>query len=371
MTTNIGLHKSDLDTPAYCIDVDVMDANIAAMAAYLAERGKQWRPHAKCHKSPVIAKRQVDAGAIGVTVAKVSEAEVYAQAGIRDILIANMIVGERKLQRVAALCRSADPIVCVDHFAQAEMLSAVCDSAGVNCRAILELDIGLSRVGVRPGRDTLRLAQGVSQLPGITLAGIMGYEGHLLTIADLEEKRRAITEAMNVLRINRDALLEAGLNCDIVSAGGTGSYQLTADCEGITELQAGGGIFADPFYLDVCKVKDLQPALRIIATVVSRPHLERAIIDAGRKTIHWGIHPPTVLQTVQGRSLPDAVVTALSAEHGTLELGPESRDLQIGDKIELIPGYSDHTTVLHDRFVVLQNDRVIDEWPIVARGMLT
>lgn len=369
--TLIGRHKTELDTPAYCIDLDTLDANIAKMASFLAARGKQWRPHAKCHKSPIIAKRQVDAGAMGVTVAKVSEAEVYAQAGIRDILIANMIVGEPKLQRVAQLCRIADPIVCIDHFAQAEMLAGVCRTAGLTCRVILELDIGLERVGVRPGQDTLQLAQGVAGLEGITLTGIMGYEGHLLTVTDLEEKQRSIDEAMNVLRINRDALLEAGLPCEVVSAGGTGSYQITADCDGITEIQAGGGIFADPFYLDVCQVQDLQPSLRLIATVVSRPHLERAIIDAGRKTIHWGIHPPSVLQTVRGRPLPGAVVTGLSAEHGTLELGPESRDLQIGDKIELIPGYSDHTTVLHETFVVLQNENAIAEWPIVARGLLT
>ena len=364
-------HKSELDTPAYCVHRDVLDANIAKMASFLAERGKQWRPHAKCHKSPIVARKQIDAGAIGVTVAKVSEAEVYVDAGISDVLIANLVVGRPKLARLAELCRRADPIVCIDHYAQAEMLSAACTEADVACRVILEIDVGLERVGVRPGKDALLLAQGVAALPGVTLVGIMGYEGHLLTIADPAEKRERIEEAMNVLRINRDMLLENGLPCDVVSAGGTGSYQITADCPGVTELQAGGGVFADPFYLDVCQVTGLEPALRVIATVVSRPHLDRAIIDAGRKTIHWGIHPPVVAGTVDGRPLLETTVQSLSAEHGTLQLGPAARELAIGDKIELIPGYSDHTTVLHDRFFVLQEDRVIDQWPIAARGMLT
>lgn len=366
-----GLHLSELDTPAYCLDITTLDANIAKMASFLAERGKQWRPHAKCHKTPEVARREVAAGAIGVTVAKASEAEVYAGAGIRDILIANMVVGPQKLARVAALCRIADPVVCCDHFAQAEAVSAVCHREGVSPRIIIEMDIGLQRVGVRPGRETLELAQAIDRLPGVTLAGIMGYEGHLLTLDDVSEKRRRIDSAIGLLAAARDDFHRHGLCCDIVSAGGTGSYQITADCEAVTELQAGGGVFADPFYRDRCGVVGLDPALRLVVTVVSRPSLERAVIDAGRKAIHWDIYPPQIDGTAQGRPLPDAVVKSLSAEHGVLELGPQSRDVAIGDKLLLIPGYSDHTTVLHDEFLVIRDSRVETRWPIVARGRLT
>ncbi|REJ97044.1 MAG: DSD1 family PLP-dependent enzyme, partial [Planctomycetota bacterium] len=178
----VGLPQAALDTPAYCIDLDVMEANIAAMAAHMRERKKDWRPHAKCHKTPAIAHKQLAAGAIGVTVAKVSEAEVYAAAGIRDILIANMLFGEPKFERVAALCRHADPIVACDHFAQAEGLAAVCTRRGVTCRMVIEVDIGLNRVGIRPGPDFLDLARGISKLEGVRLVGIMGYEGHLLRV---------------------------------------------------------------------------------------------------------------------------------------------------------------------------------------------
>ncbi|MBX3437517.1 MAG: alanine racemase, partial [Planctomycetaceae bacterium] len=324
-----GQHVSELDTPAYCVDIEILEANIDRMASFLAAKGKQWRPHAKCHKTPEVARRETAAGAIGVTVAKVSEAEVYADAGISDILIANMVVGPQKLARVAALCHRADPIVCCDHFAQAEALSDVCQREGVRCRVLIEMNLGMNRVGVRPGPDMLDLARGIDRLPGVSLVGVMGYEGHLLRIEDPEEKRERITAALGLLTEARDQLLQRGIRCDIVSAGGTGSYQISADCDGITELQAGGGVFADPFYRDQCGVVGLEPALRLVVSVVSHSCLERAVIDAGRKSVAWEVHPPQMAGTATGRPLPDAVVKSLSAEHGVLELGPKSQDIAI------------------------------------------
>lgn len=366
----IGRHKSELDTPALCIDLDLMEANVAAMSGFLRQQGKQWRPHAKCHKSPIIAQKLVDSGAIGVTVAKVSEAAVYIEAGIPDVLIANMIVGAPKLERVAELCRRGRPIVAVDHFVQAEALAEVCRRHGVTCRIVLEVNIGLHRVGVRPGLDARDLARGVSKLPGVELVGMMGYEGHLLRIADPEEKRRKIFSAMDILLELKDHMAADGLCADIVSAGGTGSYQITSAHPVVTELQAGGGMFADPFYLQECGVNGLTTSQFVIATVVSRGKLERAVLDVGRKSVHPDIHPPTVPRTVLGRALPDASVVSLSAEHMTLELGPQSQELAIGDKVEVVPGYTDHTTVLHDWFFGIRQDRVESIWPITARGCL-
>jgi D-serine deaminase-like pyridoxal phosphate-dependent protein len=368
--SNVGRHKSELDTPAYCIDLDVLDTNIGRMADHLRERRKLWRPHAKCHKSPAIAHLQMRAGAIGVTVAKVSEAEVYAQAGIRDVLIANMLAGRTKLERVAALCRIADPIVACDHFVQAEALAAVCRERGVECRVIIEVNVGMDRVGIRPGSDFRDLARGIAKLSGVKLVGIMGYEGHLLRVENRAEKEERINAAMALLVEQRDIMVSDGLTCEIVSAGGTGSYQITADCAGITELQAGGGIFADPYYARKCGLEGLAPALTVIGTVVSRPKLERGVIDCGRKTINQELEAPTIKCAINGRPLPDAVFTGLSAEHGILQLGPQSQDLKIGDKIEIIPGYADFTTPLHDRFFGLRKGIVECEWPIAARGML-
>jgi D-serine deaminase-like pyridoxal phosphate-dependent protein len=366
----IGRHKSELDTPAYCIDLDVMEANIRNMAGFITERGKQWRPHAKCHKTPQIAQKQIDAGAIGVTVAKVSEAEVYAAAGIRDILIANMVAGAPKMRRIAALCGPADPILACDHFVQAEALDAACRAAGVICRVIIEVNIGMDRVGIRPGPDFLDLARGISKLKSVRLSGIMGYEGHLLRIEDPDEKRRKIDSAIALLVEQRDQMLQDGMECEIVSAGGTGSYQFSSDCPGLTELQAGGGIFADPMYTEMCGVKGLEHAVTLLATVTSRPRLERGVTDSGRKSLNQDILPPIVWRTVEGRPLPDAEVTGLSAEHGIMKLGPESQDLAIGDKIEIIPGYCDFTTVLHDRFFGVRSGVMETVWPIAARGKL-
>lgn len=360
----VGTQKYDLDTPILCIDLDVMEANIRRMAGFMRERGKAWRPHEKCHKTPAIAWKQIEAGAIGVTCAKVSEAEVMAAAGLRDILVANMVVGEPKLERVASLCRHADPLIACDHYAQAEALANVCRRRGVTCRVLIEINIGLDRVGSRPGRDTLELAQAIDKLQGVELAGIMGYEGHLLRVPDLDEKRRQIDEAMGVLVHCRDTLREAGLPCEIVSAGGTGSYQFTSDCDGITELQAGGGIFADPMYRHQCKVEGLDYALTVLATVVSRPTKERGILDSGRKTLNPDIHMPEVA------GHPDAEVVRLSAEHCELKLGPESQNLQIGDKVELVVGYADFTTVLHDHFYGFRENRLEIVWPILGRGKL-
>jgi len=360
----IGSQKFDLDTPVLCIDLDVMHSNMEKMSDFIQSRGKDWRPHQKCHKTPAIAWKQIEFGAIGVTCAKVSEAEVMAAAGIQDILIANMVVGRHKLERVAALCRHADPIIAVDHFAQAEPLAAMCRERGVSCRVILEVDIGLNRVGCQPGKDALELAKAVHRLDGVELAGIMGYEGHLLRVENPEEKQEKIQAAMNVLCHCRDLLLNEDLNCSIVSAGGTGSYQITADCEGITELQCGGGIFADPMYRLMCGVEGLDYALTVLATVVSRPALDRAILDSGRKTVNPDIIKPIII------GVPGAEVVSLSAEHCALKLEGEARDLKIGDKVQLVVGYADFTTVLHDNFYGFRNDRLEVVWPILGRGKI-
>ncbi|MFQ5731271.1 MAG: DSD1 family PLP-dependent enzyme [Planctomycetaceae bacterium] len=360
----IGSHKFDLDTPILCIDLDVMESNIGKMSGLIRERGKDWRPHAKCHKTPAIAHKQLAAGAIGVTCAKVSEAEVMAASGIRDILIANMIVGRPKWERLSSLCRWADPIVACDHYAQIEPLAEVCRDAGVVCRVIVEVDIGMNRVGARPGKETQELATAADRLDGLKLAGIMGYEGHLLQVPDRDEKRQRIAEAMGVLTHCRDQLLNEDLCCDVVSAGGTGSYQITADCDGVTELQCGGGIFADPMYREKCDLQDLEYSLSVLATVVSRPERTRAILDAGRKS-HF---PDFVMPVVKDR--PGAECVRVSAEHCELKLGGPSQDLKIGDKLELVPGYADFTTVMHDEFHGFRGERLEVVWPIAARGKI-
>ena len=353
-----------LETPSLCLDLDCFESNLLTMARSIAAKNKQWRPHSKCHKSPEIARQQVAAGAIGVTCAKVSEAEIFAAAGIRDILIAHLPVGPARVDRISKLCQTADVVVTCDHYAQAEPLAAACQQLGVTCRVLVDINIGMNRTGITPGRDALELARAIDRIPSLKLAGIMGYEGHAMPVMDAETKQRLIRESLGLLNQSRTQFLEAGLCCDIVSAGGTGSLSYAAEAEGITELQSGGGIFGDPFYTRMPGVSGYEPALTVLCTVVSRPSLDRAILDAGRKAITAEMHPPIV------KEFPDARVIMHNAEHIGVELGPASRDLKIGDQVELIVGYADFTAFLHDEFFCFRGDQLEAIWPIVGRGKI-
>ena len=356
--------KLELDTPALCLDVDTLQANIREAVSLCRQYGVDWRPHAKCHKSPDIARLILDAGAIGLTCAKLGEAEVFAAVGVRDLLIANILVGRQKIARLVELRKIADPIVCLDHVSQAEPISAAMSAAGLKVRTVLEIDIGLERVGLLPGTEALRVARQVAELPGLELVGVMGYEGHLQMVEDPHEKRARVQAALGQLVETKELLLRSGLPCPIVSCGGTGSFELAVAQPGVTEVQAGGAIFMDAYYREKCQVTRFQYALTILTTVVSRPVPDRAIIDAGRKTMNMEIHVPLVV----GRD--DIQVQKLSAEHGWLKLEPSAHDLQIGDRLELIPGYGDLTTLLHDRFYACRGERVEAIWPITARGRL-
>lgn len=361
----VGLPVEELDTPALCIDLDAFEANVADMAAFCRERHIDWRPHSKAHKSPEIAKREIAAGALGVTCAKLGEAEVMAAGGVRDILIANQIAGPAKIRRLVALRKIADPIVAVDHELHLCPLSEAAAAAGVKVRVLIEVNVGLDRAGVQPGEPTMALARLADELPGVELAGIMGYEGHLLTLEDPQHKVEQIRAAMDILRQTHDDLLAAGLPCPIVSAGGTGSYAITGECPGITELQAGGLVFMDAFYRKRCNITAFRYALKLYVTVVSRPTPERAIIDAGRKTHHVDNQPSFVV------GYEDTItVKRLSAEHGELTLAPAAQHLQIGDRLEIIPGYSDMTNVMHNQFYAIRNGHVEAVWPLVGRGHL-
>lgn len=360
----LGCSRDAIDTPALCIDLDVMEANIARMAALCRRHGVEWRPHSKGHKSPEIARRQLAAGAIGVTCAKLGEAEVMADGGIDDLLIANQIVGRAKHERLVALAGRARPIVAVDHVDQLEPLSTLASAANASVRVLVEVDIGLERCGVLSGEPAVSLAQQIAARPGIELAGIMGYEGHLLTVEDPEQKERQIREALAVLVDTGEQIERAGLPCPIVSAGGTGSYAVTVTCPGVTEVQAGGLIFMDAFYRQKCQVREFDFALTLLTTVVSRPAPDRAIVDAGRKSQNAEIHTPFV------RERDDIRVTRLSAEHGQLELQPSAYDLRVGDRLEIVPGYGDFTNVLHDEFYVFRDNRLEAIWPLLGRGKI-
>jgi D-serine deaminase-like pyridoxal phosphate-dependent protein len=359
----IGLPVNALDTPALLIDLEPLQHNIDKMAGHLRSRGVAWRPHAKAFKCPAIAHLLRRAGAIGVTVAKISEAEVMAAGGIDDILIAHLVVGPSKVARLAALQRQADVKVTIDHRDHVAPLGQAATKAGTTIGILVDVDLGMMRTGVATAEAAAALARLVSTTPGLRFDGLMGYEGHTLMIDEPAEKRAAVTAAIGKLLRTRDLVEDDGMKCRIISAGGSGSYQLTADIAGITEVQAGGGIFACQYYTQSCHVTGHQPALSVLATVVSRPYPDRAILDIGQKSVSQHKSLPVL------RDFPGCQVVGLSAEHATIALEPKI-DLKIGEKVHVIPGYSDFTFVLHDRVLGVRAGCVEAVWELLGRGRL-
>jgi D-serine deaminase-like pyridoxal phosphate-dependent protein len=359
----IGLKDTELDTPALLIDLDALQQNIDLMAGHLRSRGIAWRPHAKAYKCPAIAHLLRRAGAIGVTVAKVSEAEVMAAGGIDDILIAHLVVGPSKCARLAALQRQANVKATVDNRDHVAPLGQAAADAGTTIGVLVDVDLGMNRTGVATVEAAAELARHVAATPGLRFDGLMGYEGHTLMIADPAEKRAAIAAALGKLIRDRDVVEAAGQECRIISAGGSGSYQLTADIAGITEVQAGGGIFACRYYTQACHVAGHHPAVSVLATVVSRPNSDRAILDIGQKSVSQHQALPIL------RDYPDCRFVGLSAEHATVALAPQT-NLKIGEKVHVVPGYSDFTFVLHDRVLGLRSGRVEAVWDLLGRGRL-
>lgn len=345
--------------PELRLDLDILDQNAQRIATQIAALGKKWRPHIKSHCLPKLAKKMIDLGACGVTAATVDEVDVMAGAGITSVLLAHIAVQQAELDRLAIAAANTQLLVCVDHYAQAEKYSKAARIRGVSFGVLVDIDIGMQRTGCRPRIDATQLALAVEKLPGLHVLGLFGYEGHLLTIQDVEQKQAAIFEAMGMLEQSRDALLEAGLACDIVSAGASGSFWITGQHPAVTELQAGGAIFGDLFYSNACGLAGVKPALTVVADVVSRPSLTRAVINAGRKAINPFVCPPEVADQ------DGATIDSMNAEHTTLNLEGQAQDLKIGDQVTLNVGYSDHTILMHRTIAVYRGERKVGSWNVI------
>jgi D-serine deaminase-like pyridoxal phosphate-dependent protein len=364
LTTLVGMPVSALDTPALLVDIETMDRNIAHMSSTMRQHGVQWRPHAKGHKCPTITHRQMAAGAIGVTVAKLSEAEVMAASGVMDILIANQVVGPIKTRRLAALIAAtgADVIVCVDNLANVRELDDAAAAFGVRPRVLVEVDCGMKRCGVAPGEPTVALAKTVDASPHLRFSGVMAWEGHATSIADGGARREEIVTAIGRLTGAANAVRAAGLAVDIVSCGGSGTYLTTACLPGVTEVQAGGATLGDGFYRELDA--PVEPALTLLTQVTSRPAPDRIIIDAGRKSIDPSLRPPIA------PDLDGVVGMGFSAEHGTIRLDRPNRDLRPGDRLALQVGYHDQAVHLHEALYAVRDGVIVAIWPTLARGKL-
>jgi D-serine deaminase-like pyridoxal phosphate-dependent protein len=361
--TVIGRPVRELDTPALLVDLDALDRNIARMRRVIVtEAGVGWRPHTKGIKVPALAHTLLRAGALGVTCAKLGEAEVMAAAGIRDILIANQVVGASKVARLAGLARHADVIVAADCIDHVEALDAAARAAGSRIRVVVEVNVAMDRAGVAPGEPAVALAKEVASRRGLRFAGLMGWEGgRIAGLRDPQEKRRAIEAAVGRLTGCADDCRRAGLPVEVVSCGGTGTYWISAAQPGVTEIQAGGGIFCDVHYRKDYGV-DHEYALTVLTTVISRPTPTRIVCDAGWKSMARVPMLPEPLDVGEVKSL------ALSAEHATLELAGAAAVPRVGDRLEFVAGYSDATVFLHDDLYGTREGRLEVVWPILGRG---
>ena len=355
--------KSAVDTPALLVDLDALEANIARIAGACRQNGINWRPHTKGIKVPQIARKLIEAGAIGITCAKLGEAEVMAAHSFADILIANQIVGPQKIARLVALRRTCDVIVAVDHQDNVTAIAEAARAAGVTVRLVIEVDMGMKRAGVPPGEACVTLAQFIAAQQGVKFAGLMGWEGQTAGILDSKEKNAAVAAAVAPFAASAALCRKAGLPVDIVSCGGTGTYWITATQPGITEIQAGGGVFNDVHYRKDFGVEHPY-ALTIMTTVTSRPTPNRIVCDAGKKTMSSDASMPEPLGLGAVRS------SRLSAEHGIVELEQPNETLRAGERLEWIVGYSDTTVHLHEEIYATRKGRIEAVWPIVGRGKI-
>ena len=336
-----------------------MERNIRRMADFFRDGPCRLRPHFKAHKTPEIARRQLSAGSCsGLTCATVSEAEVAADL-CDDLLIANEPIGPGKCERIAALARRVRMTVAVDSEAGLDAIGLAARNAGVTVGVLVDLNVGQMRCGVEPGHEVVQLARRATSVDGVTLRGLMGYEGHVVSLPDRAEREVRTRASMAGLVESAAMLRASGLPCELVSAGGTGTYDISGRMPGITEIQAGSYVLMDTDYgqLDV----PFEQAFWVLGTVISRPEPRRLVVDCGHKSMtkDHGLPSP--------RDLDGATVVSLNDEHATLRVPHDSR-VQIGDHIFMRPSHTDPTINLHDSFYAIEGDRVVDVWPIVARG---
>lgn len=353
-----------VDTPAMLIDLDLMEANIARLFERFRHSPVKVRPHLKTVKSPVLAKKMIEAGAIGGCVAKVSEAEVMAEAGIENLLITTEIVGQPKLARLMELIRDYPQVkVVVDNLEGAKGLDRVLQAANIKnpLQVLIDLNVGQNRTGIAPGEPALALAREIQSLDHLKLIGVQGYEGHLQHVHGQAEREQRCHEAMQQLTGTANQLREAGFNIEIVTTGGTGTAEFCAASPDVTEVQPGSFIFMDTDYRNAIG-SGYANALTILSTVISHTEKNRSVIDAGLKSLSTdsGFAEPKDWPGVRYRPGGD--------EHGILEWDEGVAGPGLGDQVEMIPSHIDTTVNLHDNYYAIRRSKLEAIWPVATRG---
>jgi D-serine deaminase-like pyridoxal phosphate-dependent protein len=339
-TALVGRLWTALDTPALLVDLDRLERNIAEMAAAAHAAGVDLRPHFKTHKSVAIARRQIDAGAVGLTVAKLDEAEALIDAGIDDVFVAYEIVGAAKVQRALELARRARLSLAVDSIAGALGIAGAASRAGVRIAVVIEIDSGLHRCGVLPSAAA-DLAEAVAGLPGLELAGVFTHAGNAYGASSRPAVEEIAVAEAAAAREAAEAIRAAGIPVDVVSVGSTPTATRAAREAGVTEIRPGTYAFYDSVQVALGTIAADRPALTVAASVISRPAADRAVIDAGSKT--FGLDKGAQgVNVVSGFGTPVGFAGSLdrlSEEHGILTIPPDS-DLAVGDVVQVIPNHA-------------------------------
>jgi D-serine deaminase-like pyridoxal phosphate-dependent protein len=359
---------TSLDTPTMLVDEALMELNISEMQALANSFGAQLRPHVKTHKTPQIALRQISAGARGITCAKLGEAEVMADAGVDDILMAYPVVSAAKIARLLSLMERARMIVALDSLEAADALSTAMAENDRTLEVYIEVDTGQQRAGQPAGEDAARLATDAARLPGIRVIGVMTHEGHTHTLSS-DEIAGAARDAGEKLVDTAERIRRAGIPISEVSVGSTPSSSYTPSIGGITEMRPGTYVFRDTTGFAYGVYGPDRCAARVLATVVSHPAPDRMIVDAGSKTLALDMsHGHPGHGYIVGH--PTSVIERLSEEHGVVRIGEDDPGFTIGQQVEIIPNHVCPSVNLFDELTILRDGQVIDVWPVAARGKI-
>lgn len=362
------MNISELDTPVLLVDGDAFERNMGRMAKLAADADIAWRPHAKAHKSPAVAEMQIEAGACGICCAKLGEAEVMAAEGSKDILITSPVIGASKLLRLLHIANEAAISVVADDASNLEEMAKVAQTLGVRPDVVIEVDVGQGRCGVQPGEAALELARQVMTADWLRFKGLQGYQGAIQMTASFDERKKSTDDALAKLTRTADLIREAGIPCDYLTGGGTGTSIIDAAAGGLTELQPGGYLFMDARYREIQwddgnKIP-FEQSLTVLASVISKPAANRCILDMGLKAISSDGGLPVPLD------VPGATFNFGGEEHGELTWEDGPCPLALGDKVAFVPTHCDTTVNLHDRFIVTSGEAVTGVWDIAARGRL-
>lgn len=353
----------DLDTPALLLNGPASDRNLRTASRFVGDKHARLRPHFKNHKCVTLARRQLAAGnAVGITAAKLAEAEILVAGGIDDVLIANQIVGATKTTRLVQLARNATVRVAVDSLENAREISRTAARENVTIGVLLEVDIGMGRCGAPPGAESVALARAIAELPGIRFDGIQAYEGHAIGIQDRHERERVVLESMGQAIATRREMEREGIPFAILSGAGTATYRTSAMLEGVDELQIGSYATMDWYYAQLVE-GEFEIALSLLTTVISASP-DRFVLDIGVKGVGDEMGPPRILDH------PECQIPSFRSEEHCTVLAP-GHSFRVGEKVQLIPSHCCTTCNLHRRFFVHDGEQILDVWPIEAAGALT